>query len=67
MLLFILGFICCWYIIAIIVAFADIDIFPISFFNVITFPVWIIIMPVCYIIVFICLVKFKIMSLLKRK
>lgn len=66
MLLFILGFMCCWYIIAIIVVFANIDIFPI-FFNVITFPVWIIIMPVCYVIVFIRLIKFKIMNLLKKK
>lgn len=67
MLLFILGFMCCWYVIAIIVAFADIDILPISFFNFITFPVWIIITPICYIYVFIRLMMFKIMNLLKKK
>lgn len=67
MLLFILGFICCWYIIAAIIAFANIDVFPQSFFKFITFPIWIIILPISYIIVFIYLIKFKIISLLKKE
>lgn len=67
MLLFILGLICCWYVIAITIVVADIDILPLSFYNFITFPIWIIFMTICYVIVFICLVKFKIMNLLKRK
>ena len=67
MLLFILGFICCWYIIAAIIAFANIDISPHLFFKFITFPIWIIILPISYIIVFIYLIKFKIISLLKKE
>ena len=67
MLIFMLGFICCWYIIAAIIVFANIDISPLSFFNFITFPIWIIVMPISYIIVFIYLIKFKIISLLKKE
>lgn len=67
MLLFILGFICCWYIIAAIIAFANIDVLPLSFFKFITFPVWIIVLPISYLIDFIFWIKLKIISLLKKK
>ena len=67
MLLFMLGFICCWYIIAAIIVFANIDISSQLFFKFITFPIWIIILPISYIIVFIYLIKFKIISLLKKE
>ena len=65
MLLFILGFICCWYIMAIVIAYADIDVFPLSFFKFITFLVWIIVLPISYLIDFIFWIKLKMISLLK--
>lgn len=50
MMLFILGFFCCWFVMSAVIVISDIDVLPISFYWFITFPMWIIIYPVYLVI-----------------
>lgn len=58
MMMFLLGFACCWFMISIILVITNSGVSPIYSYIFVTFPIWIIASPVILIIKIIELIQF---------